>query len=280
VAKGITSVEGFVRKVFGMERKADETTYYRGHSNRKKYLLKPAVFRTLEERAAEPTMFRELLIASSSDFRDDHSTFEKLVRMQHYSLPTRLLDISSNPLIALYFACKSSPNETGEVIRLALKRDEVKFFDSDTASCVANLAQLSDSDKRAIHFSGSNEEFSNQGAIRKLLHFIKQEKPYFRDAIVQEDLKRILCIRGKLNNTRIVSQSGAFLLFGLDAVLPEEGNDNIAVERITINAGEKSKIMGELDTLSLNESTVFPYIENSARYIAAKFKPAEADSAT
>jgi hypothetical protein len=25
--------------------------------------------------------------------------------------------------------------------------------------------------------------------------------------------------------------------------------------------------------LALNESTVFPYIENSARYIAAKYKP-------
>jgi hypothetical protein len=275
MAKGITSVEGFVRKVFGMGRRADQAVYYRGHSNRTKYRLVPAVFRTPEERAAEPTMFRELLIASSADFRDDHSTFEKLVRMQHYSLPTRLLDISTNPLIALYFACKSSPSETGEVIRFTLKRDEVKFFDSDTASCIANLAQLSDPDKRAIRFEGVGDNFFNgQDAIRKLLHFIKEEKPYFRDAIVPVDLKRILCIRGKLNNTRIVSQSGAFLLFGLDAVLPENGSDDIMVERLTINAGEKSKIMGELDALSLNESTVFPYIENSARYIAAKYKPA------
>jgi hypothetical protein len=273
VAKGSTSVEGFVRKVFGMKPKDDEAVYYRGHSNRDKYRLKPAVFRTPEECAAEPTMFRELLIANSTDFRDDHSTFEKLVRMQHYSLPTRLLDISTNPLIALYFACKSSPGESGEVIRFRLKRDEVKFFDSDTASCIANLAQLSDSDKGAVNFLHPQEEFNKQDAIRKLLHFIKEEKPYFRDAIVPNDLKRILCVRGKLNNTRIVSQSGAFLLFGLDAALPEIGSTDIEVERITINAGDKNKIMKELDALALNESTVFPYIENSARYIAAKYKP-------
>ena len=273
MAKGITSVEGFVRKVFGMKKNDDETVFYRGHSNREKYLLAPAIFRTKEESAAEPIMFRELLIANAPDFRGDISTFEKLVRMQHYSLPTRLLDISTNPLIALYFSCKSSPDSTGEVIRFTVKRDEIKFFDSDTASCIANLAQLSDNDKKSIVYTGSKEQFNAQDPIRKLLHFIKEEKPYFKDAIIPDDLKRIICIRGKLSNTRILSQSGAFLIFGLDAVLPEAGNSDVTVDRITISAAEKKKIVGELDALALNESTIFPYIDNSARYIASKYKP-------
>lgn len=273
MSKGITSVEGFVRKVFGMDKGDDEIVFYRGHSNREKYTLNPAVFRSNQEREAEPTMFRELLISNAPDFREDHSTFEKLVRMQHYSLPTRLLDISTNPLIALYFACKSSPDKTGEVIRFTIKRDEMKFFDSDTVSCIANLAQLSQRDKGAISFNGSNQQFNNQDPIRKLLHFIKEEKPYFRDAIVPNDLKRIICVRGKLNNSRIMSQSGAFLIFGLDACLPEAGNNQIKIDRMTISAGSKSKIIQELDALALNESTIFPYIENSARYIAAKHRP-------
>jgi hypothetical protein len=76
--------------------------------------------------------------------------------------------------------------------------------------------------------------------------------------------------QGAGNNSRITSQSGAFLLFGLGATLPEAGNAEFEVDRITIKASEKTKILGELDSLNINESTVFPYIENSAKYIAKR----------
>jgi hypothetical protein len=82
-------------------------------------------------------------------------------------------------------------------------------------------------------------------------------------------LRKIICVKGKKSNDRIYSQSGAFLLFGLDAVLDEKGTPDILVTRITV--ANKASILKELDLLNINESTVFPYIENSTRYVAQKY---------
>lgn len=73
-----------------------------------------------------------------------------------------------------------------------------------------------------------------------------------------------------MTNTRIASQSGAFLLFGHDAIMNENGIEGITLDRITVI--KKEKILIELDSLNINSSTLFPYIENSAKYTADRYK--------
>lgn len=269
----VTTIKGFISKVFDLEQEDGYEVFYRGHSDKNKYKLEPSLFRKDEDgnylyKDNEHILYRELLVSNSGDFQSDVYTLDSLVRMQHYSLPTRLLDITSNPLIALYFACKSSIGESGEVIVFSMKRKDIRYFDSDVASCIANLARLSQYDKASIKFE--EEKFNDQLPIQRLLSLIREEKPFFKAIINQDDLRKIICVKGKQSNDRISSQSGAFLLFGLDAVFDEEGTTEIKVSRITV--GNKKAILKELDLLNINESTVFPYIENSAKYVAEKFK--------
>jgi hypothetical protein len=270
----IETVGQFIQTVLDLPH-GDKETFYRGHSHRTKYRLEPSLFRKDDEgnpkyADAEDRMFRELLVSNSGDFQGDIYTLDRLVRMQHYSLPTRLLDITTNPLIALYFACKSNPGHSGEVIVFAMDGRQIKYFDSDTASCLANLARLPSSDKEAIDFSLDDiATFNNQLPIKRLLHFIKEEKAFFEPRIDPKDLRRVICVKGKHTNDRIAFQSGAFLLFGQDAILDEQGTPEIEVQRIEITA--KEAVLGQLDRLNINESTVFPYIENSAKYIAQRY---------
>ena len=268
------SVGEFIAHVFRIEHDGREV-FYRGHSNSKKYRLEPSIFRKDERgnfvyRDTEDRMYRELLVSNSADFSGDIYTLDRLVRMQHYSLPSRLLDITSNPLIALYFACKSNPNQDGEVIVFSMERRQIKYFDSDTASCIANLTRVSKESKDTIDFSSNDiRKFNRQKPIKQLLHFIKEEKPFFEGRLDPRHLRSVICVKGKHTNNRISFQSGAFLLFGDEAILDEDGTPEIRLSRIAVT--NKNKVLQELDQLNINESTVFPYIENSAKYIAQKF---------
>lgn len=279
----VNSVGSFVTAVLALTKEGKEI-FYRGHSNKAKYRLEPSVFRKdpkgdyiyLDN---EDRMYRELLVTNPSDFHGDVLSLDRLVRMQHYSLPTRLLDITSNPLIALYFACRSHhekqdggkvvPEEPGEVVVFFIDPGDIKYFDSDTASCLANLARLPRGQRDSIDYTLPSAAFHKQRAVKRLLHFIKEEKPFFEPRMRKDDLRSVICVKGKRSNDRISFQSGAFLLFGHDAILDELGTPKIGVTRIGVTG--KVAMLEELDRLGINERTVFPYIENSARYIAQKF---------
>lgn len=280
----ITTLQRFIAAVLRRKHGQNEEVFFRGHSSHSRYKLEPSLFRKNADGDylylhSEHLLYRELLVSNSADFSSDTSTLDKLVRMQHFSLPTRLLDITSNPLIALYFACKSNPDEDGEVISFIVPREEVKYFDSDTASCIANLARLPRSSTDEIVFPLTKQKaedsaaiataFNQQRMVTRLIHFIREEKPFFEPKIVPRDLKRVVCVKGKKTNDRISSQSGAFLLFGQDARLNERGDENVRITRFKI--GNKAQVLKDLDSLNINESTVFPYIEKSAQYVAEKF---------
>jgi hypothetical protein len=67
----------------------------------------------------------------------------------------------------------------------------------------------------------------------------------------------------------VSAQSGAFLLFGRDAVLPEAGDANIAIRRIQVADGRKEEIIKQLDTLAINDGTAFRDIDRHAKHIAS-----------
>lgn len=143
----------------------------------------------------EANLFRECERRLTDEFLDCKSTFEKLVMMQHYGIPTRILDISLDPLVALFFALYLDPrggkDDSGDGIVLVYEVPEnsIKNYHSDAVSVVSNLAVYShyddlDVEKICRVHGKEREKFNKDDAVQHLLHEIKAEKPYFLDECV------------------------------------------------------------------------------------------------
>lgn len=274
------SVERFLGLLYGVEAAEGTESFFRGHSDAS-YELTPSILRKWDNGdwqflPDEDKLCKELLIAYYDEFQSDQYCFDRLVRMQHYDLPTRLLDISSNPLVALFFACSSNsekPEIDGEVIVFQVRSDDIKYYDSDTVSCLSNISNLTYRQKNEIDLSLDLDDFKVTDVAMKLLHYIKSEKSFFEPRIVPDHLRSIICVKAKRTNTRIKSQSGAFLLFGHEATLPDAGQDGIETSRITIK--NKSYILKQLDRININATTVYPSIDRTAGHLKNHYRSSD-----
>lgn len=275
----ITSVTDFLENIL-TGNSSVRVRCYRGHADYR-WSLKPSVMRDLKV-DAEANIFRELMLETPSDFSADASMFEKLVRAQHYGLPTRLLDVSLNPLVALFFACAddSLMEEDGEVKVLSFIKSRIKYADSDTVSLICNLARLKDVQKELIRlqkkpgYDWSEEEIENfreLEEVQRLVQFVRAEKPYFLNGVKPVDFFKYLFVYPAKNNKRIIAQSGAFVVAGLLNYNRPEASAGFSTKSIRVPARFKKEILTDLDALNINLRSMFPEIESASKYIKKKW---------
>lgn len=294
----VKSIQEYVKVIVEAVGDNNNHTYYRGHS-RWEYLLKPSIYRTENKKILnnEDKLFRDIIASKPHFFNQCTTTLEKLVTMQHHELPTRLLDLTDNALISLYFACNYNEKAHGEVNIFNVPEDKFKYYDSDTVSVLANLAKsdmnfyVSDFDiikyKSGEFFDEmiSNteirdkyiEEFNQREEILQLVHSIREEKPYFLNKIDPSHLfNHTIVVKPKMSIDRIINQSGAFVLFGINGSKDECADLNINSENykqkiIIIPSVYKKKIIEQLKLFNINDSTVFGDMDNTAKYFKQKY---------
>lgn len=216
-------------------------------------------------------MHNELIINCPESFEKCNTHLEKLVEMQHYGLPTRLLDITRNPLVALFFAAESEYSSYGEVVIISVDKDKIKYPQSDTVTVLSSLPLFNYKTQKDIQkqakLSSNDDDFNKN--VPRLLHEIRLEKPAFLSQIKKDQVLDSFVVYALKNNNRIIKQDGAFIICGLadDYDILNKYKYQRENKRIIILIDKKQKILEDLDRISINNSTLFPEIECVSEYI-------------
>ncbi len=268
----IRNIEEFIRELPPLIQKSRGGIFYRGQSDIE-YKLVPSVFRG-RVKGNEQKIYLKVLAECSNEFDKNMKHIDILSKMQHYGVPTRLLDVTTNALVALYFACddKNNHNTDGCVYIFTPQDNEIKQFDSDTVSILSSLPRFNENDKnfllkKAKEYGDCNnidsdiEGFNNEDTVKRLLHEVKKENPAFENIINPKHLLRNYFIIPKKDNPRIIRQSGAFIIYGLEEkkIKPHK--------KITIPKDSKETILQQLKCFGISKATLHPELYKFAEYV-------------
>ena len=259
----ITSVADFSR-IIKRYTECYEVIFYRGESS---YYPehKPGIMRNSNYIYNENSFYRDIVSMYPKEF-ENKDYLNALAKMQHYGIPTRLLDITIDPLIALYFACEEKNSATSVDGYLYMYIRESYSVNSKEVRLLSMRAceykDISIDELADIYNTKYDVELTAE-ECRKTLNksvFINPNEMLDQPAI---------------GNNRLKSQKGTFFISG-----ENDGNKNelLSIDDISpvlvfrIPASVKKNIQKELDELHhINISTIYPELMSGAKYLKEKY---------
>ena len=249
-------------------RTANYRPIYRGQAD-SKWAIEPSVYRNGNFRR-EGNYIRELIRRAPNQF-DGLSRIEQIIKMQHYGLPTRLIDFTTNSLVALYFACCSNFDCDGVVYEL----HAFPIYNQD-------FVWISIITKYIFEYP-KNLSFDVNSMINELKNDSKSYPPrgsedFYNKYTILKVLTEPIGLYPRYTNKRIEAQQGLFVIAGMK--VEETKHDGIVFtstkyqtiqdlwsesREIIVPMNCKTRILNELEKIGISESTLFPELQYQAK---------------
>ncbi len=202
-------------------------------------------------------------------FTKDLEPLDLLSLLQHYGIPTRLMDITENALVALFFACEGSPDKDGEVFIFKNFVDDV--VDYPIVNAIADSYRFT---QGSFHFLSSfyldviqQPYFLEQKNANDICHKDANEGGKW----IEECCKTPIFVRASHILQRQQIQRGRYILFHNEIsgtngdassgfyprIMPMSKDDDCIIGRITIQAENKVKILQEMKILGIDRGMLF-----------------------
>ena len=258
-------------------------TFFRGQSNAH-WNISPSLYRQ-EMFTAENLLLTEIKHVCPTEIPDNR--FDALVKMQHFGMPTRLLEATTNPLVALYFACESKTEKDEDGVVYIFPNLPVSWSTDPLVELIMDfvfdyypekvwldqmLARTIEKYANVLHRLMPND-------INSLLHYLTI--PAF-------------AVMPAKTNERIEAQDGAFFIFGMSLQSKEISSNPGTLGRVYYNfvpvdirapekiwpktetliipSSAKEKMLEQLDILGINERKLFPDLSHQIAHTVSTVK--------
>ena len=173
-----------------------------------------------------------------------------LFLMQHYRLPTRLLDWTESPLVAAYFAVSDTNHINKDGVIWGLAPHELNREGGDEEGKILNSPSI----RRPASWHGMS------GATSPVW-------PVFNSAFsgeTSEKYEKIFAVMSNHFDVRQMVQQSTFTVHGLDERMDESANNDKYLVKLTIPADAKKNFRISLEHFGITRSHIFPDLENLA----------------
>lgn len=246
---------------------------YRGQANLQ-WKIEPAVYRN-GRFYNESSLIREMERVDPASFAS-LSRIERIIKMQHYGLPTRLLDFTYNSLVALYFACCSQPLSDGVVYELRA----FPLYNQDFVWISIITKYIYEYGRLPFNVTNMISELK-----RDLLQYpTKGVESFYEEEAIIKILTTPIGLFPRFTNNRIRCQDGVFVITGME--IKERHYDGIIFDKrsytgidqlwpesrsIVVPANNKEAILEDLAKIGIHKGKLFPELDTQAQYITNYF---------